>query len=60
MEQWHFYQDRHGEWSWRHVDRHGCLVKASDATFGSREACMSDASSRGYRLDPRPWNDEGV
>lgn len=44
---WEFYKDRLGEWQWRKFEANK-VVAVSAIGFYSRQACIINASQRGY------------
>ena len=51
-ERWFFYQDATSLWKWARLDRLGSVVGNSDAAFASREACLENARTCGFRETP--------
>ena len=49
---WEIYQDTRGEWRWRCLASNGKLVGASSQGYKSKEDCVANARSFGYRGSP--------
>lgn len=45
---WEFYQDKKGEWRWRHLAVNGKVVGRSTEGYKAKPDCMNNAKSLGY------------
>ena len=48
MATWRFYQGLRGEWRWYQMDTAGKVISASDHAFAKLDACMANATERGF------------
>ena len=48
MQKWHFYQGMNNEWRWYRMDESGEIALGSEAGFSTLDACMDNATERGF------------
>jgi hypothetical protein len=46
-DRWQFYRDSVNQWQWRKFVRDKVIIVSADG-FGSRQACVNNARTRGY------------
>jgi Uncharacterized conserved protein len=46
---WEFYQDKKGEWRWRHTAVNGKVIGRSTEGYTAKPNCMSNAKLLGYK-----------
>ena len=45
---WEIYEDKQGEWRWRHTASNGNIVGAASEGYKNKEACIKNAEHYGY------------
>lgn len=49
---WRFYADEHREWRWQQLTTDRTVIAESRASYKKYEACVVDAESKGYVVQP--------
>ena len=46
---WEFYEDKKGEWRWRHTAVNGNIIGASTEGYKNKADCTANAERHGYK-----------
>lgn len=46
---WDFYEDKKGEWRWRHTAVNGNIIGAASEGYKGKADCVSNAERHGYK-----------
>lgn len=45
---WEFYEDKAGEWRWRHLAKNGQIIGATSEGYKAKADCTANAKRHGY------------